>query len=820
MVAYSYYETDPRVIREAEAAVEAGFHVDVLALRKPGTAPVEMIRGVRVIRLNQVKYRGRGYLKYLFEYIQFFCRCFMRTSSLFFQHRYKIIHVNNMPDFLVFSTLVPKLCGAKVILDIHDPMPNTFVSKFKDTDKSISYRVLLWQERLSAAYSDRVITVHHPVKDGILVKHGLAPDSIGVIANFADDELFPLRKSYSVEGKVRFVFHGTILERSGLRILMNALAEVRNKDRISVKIIGEGDFSPTLKQMIHDLSLEQIVEFDNHSYPAHGIHHHIADCHVGLIPLEISSVTNYALPLKLLEYISIGLPVVTVRNSAIAYYLSEDDCIFFEWNNPASLSAALDRVVENPAILNQYRERSVALRDHFSWSGEKTKYAALLHELAGKGSRKPGAREITNTVDNKSDVIKASIERVVSWVESHEYRAYDPGDGELSFLRHLTFNTHFLRRLLTAVVLRVPFHIRPWIGIRPHTSTKGMGYMGWGYVKMYALTGSEEYKRGAVKCFEWLKNNRSKGYDQYCWGNHFAFATRAGTIPRYTPTIVWSSLIGLAFLEAYEVLEDPEYLRVAASVAEWVKQLPRERTSRGSCLSYVPFKQSSIHNSNMLGASLLARVASYTKDQRAIEIAKDAMIYSCARQNEDGAWFYGEAPTYHWIDNFHTGYNLDSLRRYMDSTGDREFESNLRRGFAYFKNQFFGPDGRPSYYHDRPDPVDIQCAAQAIDTLAYFSDLDPDSLPLAVKVAQWTIENMQAPDGHFYYRDLGWKKIKTAMFHWGQGTMFKALAHLLTEMEGEAESTPVVGVGNELSRAANHGPAAVISGTDSGRVRG
>src|SRR5690348_11349385 len=163
MVAYSYYETDPRVIREAEAAVEAGFHVDVLALRKPGTAPVEMIRGVRVIRLNQVKYRGRGYLKYLFEYIQFFCRCFMRTSSLFFQHRYKIIHVNNMPDFLVFSTLVPKLCGAKVILDIHDPMPNTFVSKFKDTDKSISYRVLLWQERLSAAYSDRVITVHHPV---------------------------------------------------------------------------------------------------------------------------------------------------------------------------------------------------------------------------------------------------------------------------------------------------------------------------------------------------------------------------------------------------------------------------------------------------------------------------------------------------------------------------------------------------------------------------------------------------------------------------------------------------------------------------------
>ena len=215
MIGYTYYEIDPRVIREAEAAVDGGFDVDVLTLRRPGSPEAEMVRGVRVIRVNQSKYRGKTRLRYLLAYLNFFLRCFVRTTALFFKQRYSVIHVNNMPDFLVFSTIVPKLFGTKIILDIHDPMPNTFASKFKGEENGFFYRLLLWQERLSAAYCSRVVTVHDPVKDGILIKHGLAPDSIKVIANFADEELFPLRKLYNVDGKLRCIFHGTILERSG-----------------------------------------------------------------------------------------------------------------------------------------------------------------------------------------------------------------------------------------------------------------------------------------------------------------------------------------------------------------------------------------------------------------------------------------------------------------------------------------------------------------------------------------------------------------------------------------------------------------------------
>lgn len=391
------------------------------------------------------------------------------------------------------------------------------------------------------------------------------------------------------------------------------------------------------------------------------------------------------------------------------------------------------------------------------------------------------ARIAVSSGGNNQEALWKSIEGVTGWVEDHDYQAYDPGDGNTSFLRHLTFNVRFLERVLTAAVLRIPFNIRPWIGIKPHTSTKGMGYMAWAYTLLYSHTEDEQYREKAAHCFRWLIENRSPDWPQYCWGNHFTFVTRNGRLPALLPTIVWSSLIGHAFLKGYEVFGTEEYLDVAISISEWVMRLPREETSSGICLSYFPFEQSSIHNSNMLGASLLASVFKHNGDNASRETAQAAMLYSCTRQLPDGSWYYGEAEKNRWIDNFHTGYNLDCLKRYIEGTRDRTWEDHLHRGYDFFKNNFFEPDGMPKYYHDKSYPIDIQCASQAIDTLAFFSAHDPEAIQLARKVAGWTIQNMQAPDGHFYYRDLGWVTIKTPMFHWGQGTMSKALAHLLIQ---------------------------------------
>lgn len=395
-----------------------------------------------------------------------------------------------------------------------------------------------------------------------------------------------------------------------------------------------------------------------------------------------------------------------------------------------------------------------------------------------------GSRTVTNTC------IETSLNQLANWVERQQYRAYDPGDGQMSFLSSLTFGSQTLERLLTAAVLRSPFNIRPLLGVEPHVSTKGMGYMAWGYLRRLQTTGDARNETKARYCLDWLLEHRSPSYGDLCWGNAFTFTTRAGRIPKGEPTIVWSGLIGQAFVEAYELLADERYLNAANSVCDWIMKLPREETKTGSCLSYVAFRQVSIHNSNMLGAALLARVGAIKSRADALDLAHAAMQYSCVRQNADGAWFYGEDSKYHWIDSFHTGYNLDSLKRYIVSTGDDEFSSALNHGYAYFKQNFCEADGRIKYFHNRLLPIDIQCAAQAIDTLSFFSTQDPEALDLAGVAARWTINHMQDPAGYFYYRDLGWTRIKTPMFHWGQGTMFKALAHLAQKLPRKIESGP------------------------------
>jgi len=298
---------------------------------------------------------------------------------------------------------------------------------------------------------------------------------------------------------------------------------------------------------------------------------------------------------------------------------------------------------------------------------------------------------------------------------------------------------------------------------------------------MYQLTRNDSYRERAEYCLDWLIENPSPGWEHYCWGNDFTFVTRNGRLPKYTPTIVWSSLIGHSFVFAYELFNESKYLDVASSVGEFILSLPREKTHSGTCISYVTFEQTSIHNSNMLGSGFLARLTQYRDNAKARELAREAMIYSCTRQLPDGAWYGRECSTNQWSDNSHTGYNLDRLHYYINATGDTTFDKHRTLGLTYMKEHFFEDDGRPKYFHNRTYPIDIQCASQAIDTLALFSD-DDEALALSKKVADWTIDNMQDPEGFFYYRDLGWRKIKIPMFHWGQGTMFKALSHLLSRM--------------------------------------
>lgn len=383
--------------------------------------------------------------------------------------------------------------------------------------------------------------------------------------------------------------------------------------------------------------------------------------------------------------------------------------------------------------------------------------------------------------DSKTKMMD-SLLRLEKWIEKRDYKGYEPFDGLSSFLHPLTFGNAFLERLLQQLVRQSPVNLRPFLGVRPQDSTKGRGYMARGYLGMLRLTGNPSYGKRARACLDWLDEHKAPNYEHHSWGNHFDYASRGGQLKRHEPIIVWTSLIGQAFLDACEILGDPKYMDVAISACDWIMDLPREKTNSGTCLSYVAFNQSSVHNSNMLGAAMLARTGKMTGNSAYLAVAKEAMVYSCSRQLAGGGWYYAETPEHHWIDNFHTGYNLDSLKCYIENTGDSAFEGHLDRGFEFFINHFFKDDGTPKYYHDRVYPVDIQCAAQAIETLVNFSDDDEAALRLALKVANWTLDHMQDASGYFYYRQYPLIKSKTPMLHWGQATMYRALSLFLGKM--------------------------------------
>ncbi len=387
--------------------------------------------------------------------------------------------------------------------------------------------------------------------------------------------------------------------------------------------------------------------------------------------------------------------------------------------------------------------------------------------------------------DTLKQSIGQSLNKLEKWVEDHNYMGYDPADGLTSYLRPLTLGNLFLERLLQQLVWRSPINIRPILGVKPKASLIARGYMAWGYLTRHKTTNAEIYKRKAIDCLEWLKNNKAPGYKDYSWGKTHDFASRGGRQGKFEPITIWTSLIGLAFIEAYEITKDKKYLEVVESICNWILSIPRNQTSSGLCLNYTAKGEGDcvIHNQSMVGAAMLAKTYKHTGNKDFLKIAGEAMKYSCTRQQPDGSWFYGEAPMFHWIDNFHTGYNLDALKSYIENTGDKTYESNLKIGFDFYKNNFFESNGRPKYYHNRAYPIDSQCISQSIETLANFSEYDEQSLHLSAKVAKWAINNMQDKTGYFYYAQYPMYKLKVPLIHWAQATTYRALALLLFKLQ-------------------------------------
>jgi len=410
--------------------------------------------------------------------------------------------------------------------------------------------------------------------------------------------------------------------------------------------------------------------------------------------------------------------------------------------------------------------------------------------------------------------IRQSLDCLDQWVESARWKAYDTFDGLSSpYAKILLVKSPFLRRCWQQGVRRFPLNVRPLLGIKPATSSKGMGFFAQGYLRLFQTSGEEEWLTKMRFCLDWLMRNRSPGFKFYCWGNHFDYEARGGRIPCDTPTVVWTSLIGHAFLDAYAGIGDRTYLDVACSVADFIlNELGWIDTGQDICLCYTPSPggkprkgEGGVHNSNMLGAAFLTRLNTFVSNPGYLEHAERAVRFTIRDQMDNGAWNYGSLPKFAWVDSFHTGYVLESLDWYIRCRQDPKFQGQLEKGYHFYMKTFFGSDGTPRYYDSKTRPLDIQCASQGIQTLVNLRHLHPQSVEIACRVANWTIDNMQDKSGYFYYRKYPLITNKTPTFHWGQATMFAALAVLVRYLEGRVteraseparlEASPLGGAG-------------------------
>ena len=155
-------------------------------------------------------------------------------------------------------------------------------------------------------------------------------------------------------------------------------------------------------------------------------------------------------------------------------------------------------------------------------------------------------------MDELKKKVNNSIYKLQSWIEKNNYRGYDPFDGLNSKLRFLTFEVPFLRQVMVQLVKRLPFNIRPLIGITPQKSSKGIAYIVRGDLLLYQLTKEEKYLERAKVFLDWLEGISCKGYSGYCWGNHFDYQTRGYFLKKDNPTLVWTALTGRAYFEAYD----------------------------------------------------------------------------------------------------------------------------------------------------------------------------------------------------------------------------------------------------------------------------
>jgi glycosyltransferase involved in cell wall biosynthesis len=381
----NYYDLDIRVRRKAEALVDAGYSVDVLALRSPNMQKTYTLAGVNVSTIFLGKKRG-SLARYAFEYVVFFLWCVVRVTVQMARRRYAFIDVNTLPDFLVFAAVFAKWMGAKVILDMHEITPEFYISKYGISENSWWVRALEYQERISFDFADRVITINEPIQD-LLTDRGLPREKSIVITNSVDETRFvaPLRSSAASDtataGAFVLMYHGTLTKLYGLDIAIEAFALAHEEmPGAEIWILGSGTEEGALADLTQQRGLSSKVKLIGQVAPTE-IPAWLSRCDIGLLPIRRDVFLEFAFPNKLPEFIITGKPVIVSRLKAIRHYFSEDSLAYFQPNDPEDLAKQMVRIYCNPDLRAWLAAKARQEYAPIRWDVMKDRYLALIKDL-------------------------------------------------------------------------------------------------------------------------------------------------------------------------------------------------------------------------------------------------------------------------------------------------------------------------------------------------------------------------------------------------------------------------------------------------------
>jgi glycosyltransferase involved in cell wall biosynthesis len=393
MVVFSSYPADPRPRRAVETLLKEGMTVDLICLGDEKAPRHERRSGLDILRVPLTHKRG-GKLSYAYEYSAFIAISAGILASRCLKRRYDLVYIHNMPDVLVACALLPKAVGAKVILDQHDPMPELMMTIFNLDETSRSVRLLSWLEKWSIARANLVITVNVACKR-IFGSRSCPPEKIGVVMNAPDESIFPFREARpfafgSQESARPFVimYHGSLVERNGLDLAVEALAHLRTAiPTAELRIYGrKTPFLETVMAKICNTKLESCVSYLGPK-SLEDLLVEIENCDLGIIPNHRNAFAEINTPTRIFEYLALGKPVVAPCAEGICDYFDDRSMVFFELGSAEDLARKIEYVFSSPAEVFEIVKRGQAVYQRHCWRTERQRLTNLVSELLGGKAR-------------------------------------------------------------------------------------------------------------------------------------------------------------------------------------------------------------------------------------------------------------------------------------------------------------------------------------------------------------------------------------------------------------------------------------------------